>query len=241
MEERLQKFLARAGVSSRRHAEQLITDGRVKVNGHVVTELGTKVDPVNDVVEVDNKRILPKEEKLYIILNKPSGFITSVTDPYGRPTVIELLGGIQDRVFPVGRLDLDTEGLLLLTNDGELAFRLTHPRYKVKKKYITEVMGHPPDDLLNNLRKGIMLEDGMTAPAEIKVLRETKSSTLLETTISEGKKRQIRRMFEAIGHSVIFLKRIAVDNIVLNKLPLGDFRHLTDKEIDMLYKSVRLK
>lgn len=233
--------MARSGVGSRRYCEELIKSGRVKVNGKVVTELGTKVDPAKDRVEVDDKAIQPKEERLYIMINKPSGFITSVTDKFGRPTVIDLLGGISDRVYPVGRLDIDTEGLLLLTNDGELAFRLTHPRYKVRKTYIAEVIGHPTDENLNRLRKGIMLDDGMTAPAEVKILKQIKNATFVEITIHEGRKRQIRRMFQAIGHRVIFLKRISIDKVSLNNLPLGDFRHLTEKEIDNLYRAVRLR
>ncbi|MCL6472068.1 MAG: rRNA pseudouridine synthase [Firmicutes bacterium] len=241
MEERLQKFMARSGVGSRRYCEELIKSGRVKVNGKVVTELGTKVDPAKDKVEVDDKAIHPKEERLYIMINKPSGFITSVTDKFGRPTVIDLLGGISDRVYPVGRLDIDTEGLLILTNDGELAFRLTHPRYKVRKTYVAEVIGHPTDENLDRLRKGIMLEDGMTAPAEVKILRQVKNATFVEITIHEGRKRQIKRMFQAIGHRVVFLKRISIDNVLLDNLPLGDFRHLTEKEIDNLYRAVRLR
>jgi len=241
MEERLQKFMARAGVGSRRYCEELIKEGRVKVNGRVVTELGTKVDPDNDVVEVDGNPVRPKQEKLYIIINKPSGFITSVRDQYGRPTVIDLLGDVSSRVYPVGRLDFNTEGLLLLTNDGELAFRLTHPRYRVKKTYVAEVEGHPVDTSLDKLRKGIMLEDGVTAPADVKILKQTRSSTLVEITIHEGRKRQVRRMFETIGHKVIRLKRTTIDGIGLDKLPPGDFRHLSNKEIEMLFKTVRLK
>lgn len=233
--------MARSGVGSRRYCEELIKSGRVKVNGKVVTELGTKVDPAKDKVEVDDKAIHPKEERLYIMINKPSGFITSVTDKFGRPTVIDLLGGISDRVYPVGRLDIDTEGLLILTNDGELAFRLTHPRYKVRKTYVAEVIGHPTDENLDRLRKGIMLEDGMTAPAEVKILRQVKNATFVEITIHEGRKRQIKRMFQAIGHRVVFLKRISIDNVLLDNLPLGDFRHLTEKEIDNLYRAVRLR
>lgn len=233
--------MARAGVGSRRHCEELIKEGRVKVNGKIVTELGTKIDLSKDTVEVDDKPLRPREERLYIALNKPAGFITSVTDKYGRPTVIDLLGGVSYRVFPVGRLDFDTEGLLLLTNDGELAFRLTHPRYKVKKEYIAEVEGHPSDRELVNLRKGIMLEDGMTAPAKIKVLRQTRSSAVIDVTIHEERKRQVRRMFQAIGYRVITLKRVAIDGLDLEDLPVGNFRHLTNKEVDMLYKSVRLR
>lgn len=241
MEERLQKYMARAGVGSRRHCEELIRQGKVKVNGKTVTELGTKVNADTDVVEVNNQRIQPVSGKFYLMLNKPSGFITSVTDNFGRPTVIDLLGGLRDRVYPVGRLDFNTEGLLLITNDGELAFRLTHPRYKVKKIYVAEVMGHPVDEVLDNLQKGVMLEDGLTAPATIKVIKETDTTTFVEIAIHEGRKRQIRRMFDQFDHTVIFLKRTAIDGISLNNLPLGDFRHLTEKEIDSLFRAVRLK
>ncbi|MEW5707153.1 MAG: pseudouridine synthase [Actinomycetota bacterium] len=239
--ERLHKFMARSGVGSRRYCEELIRQGRVKVNGQVVTELGIKINPSIDIVEVDGKIVRPKEEKIYLMLNKPAGFITSVTDMYGRPTVIDLLGGLSLRVYPVGRLDFNTEGLLLLTNDGELAFRLTHPRYKVKKKYIAEITGYLTDESLQELRKGVMLEDGMTAPADVNILREKEFSSIVEITIHEGRKRQIRRMFQAVGHTVTFLKRIAVDGIFLGNLPLGDFRHLTSEEVDSLYKSVHLK
>ena len=241
MEERLQKFMARAGAGSRRQCEKYITDGRVKVNGEVVTELGTKVNPVIDRVELDNRLLSIKETRIYLALNKPPGFLTSVTDNFGRPTVIDLLGGISDRIFPVGRLDLDTEGLLLLTNDGELAFRLTHPRYKVKKRYITEVEGHPADSDLAMLRQGIMLEDGITAPAEVTILNRTQHTSIVEITIHEGRKRQIRRMFQTVGHDVVMLKRIAIDNIILGNIPIGDSRHLTEMEIDKLYRAVRLK
>ncbi|MBS3908248.1 MAG: rRNA pseudouridine synthase [Actinobacteria bacterium] len=241
MEERLQKFMARAGAGSRRQCEKYITDGRVKVNGEVVAELGTKVNPTTDRVELDDKLLRLKEAHIYLALNKPPGFLTSVTDNFGRPTVIDLLGGISDRVFPVGRLDLDTEGLLLLTNDGELAFRLTHPRYKVKKRYITEVEGHPADSDLAMLRQGIMLEDGITAPAEVTILNRTKATSIVEITIHEGRKRQIRRMFQTVGHDVVMLKRIAIDNIILGDIPIGDCRHLTEAEIDKLYREVRLK
>ena len=241
MEERLQKFMARAGAGSRRQCEKYIADGRVKVNGEVVTELGTKINPVVDRVELDDRLLSIKETRIYLALNKPPGFLTSVTDSFGRPTVIDLLGGISDRIFPVGRLDLDTEGLLLLTNDGELAFRLTHPRYKVKKRYITEVEGHPADSDLAMLRQGIMLEDGITAPAEATILNRTQHTSIVEITIHEGRKRQIRRMFQTLGHDVVMLKRIAIDSIILGDIPIGNCRNLTEMEIDKLYRAVRLK
>jgi 23S rRNA pseudouridine2605 synthase len=241
MEERLQKYLAKSGVGSRRACEELIKQGKIKVNGIVVTELGTKVDPKKDKVEVDGKLVKPQPDKFYLMLNKPSGFITSVTDNYGRPTVIDLLGGLKDRVYPIGRLDYTTEGLLLITNDGELAFRLTHPRYKVKKKYVAEVMGHPSEDVLNNLRKGVMLEDGLTAPSEVEVMKNTAATTFVEITIHEGRKRQIKRMFEEFDHPVVYLKRVSIDKVSLGKLALGDYRHLTKKELDSLRTAVRLK
>ncbi|MDP2211419.1 MAG: pseudouridine synthase [Candidatus Aquicultor sp.] len=241
MEERLQKFMARAGAGSRRQCEKYITDGRVRVNGQVVTELGTKVNPAIDRIELDDRVLSIKETRIYLALNKPPGFLTSVTDNFGRPTVIDLLGGISDRIFPVGRLDLDTEGLLLLTNDGELAFRLTHPRYKVKKRYVTEVEGHPADGDLAMLRQGIMLEDGITAPAEVTILNRTQHTSIVEITIHEGRKRQIRRMFQTVGYEVVMLKRIAIDSINLGDIPIGNCRHLTEMEIDKLYRAVRLK
>ncbi len=244
--ERLHKFLARCGVASRREAESLILQGRVTVNGQVVQELGTKIEPGRDRVEVDGIPVKP-QPFTYIALNKPRGFVTTMEDKEGRPTVMDLLKGLKIRVYPVGRLDMDSEGLLLLTNDGELAFRLMHPRYHVEKRYLVRVKGTPPEKKLEKLRRGIRLEDekrkGLfrkTAPARIKVIRSKGKETELEVVLKEGRKRQIRRMFQAIGHPVVSLVRVAVGNITLEGLPKGKYRHLTPREVAELRKRAGL-
>ena len=194
-EERLQKYLASAGVASRRASEKLILEGKVAVNGKVVTELGTKVIPGKDKVTVDGKPVRTEEQLVYYLMNKPAGYLTTVKDTHDRPTVMDLLAGIPYRVFPVGRLDFETEGLLLLTNDGEFAYRMTHPKFKIKKTYLATVQGELTKERLQMLREGVELEDGKTAPAEVKVVRQEKHRTVVEITIHEGKNRQVRRMF----------------------------------------------
>jgi len=233
--ERLQKILAQAGVASRRKCEELILAGAVEVNGEKVTTLGTKVDPSTDVIAVNGKKIRG-ENKVYLMLNKPKGVITSAKDPQGRKVVSDFLPGIKERVYPVGRLDYDTEGLLLLTNDGEFANLLTHPSNHVPKTYLATVKGVPHGSALEQLQKGIQLEDGMTAPAEVEyddVRIESKESTI-RITIHEGRNRQVRRMFEAIGHKVIKLKRVRFGEMGLDQLPRGKFRHLEPNEIKAL-------
>jgi len=237
--ERLHKFLARCGVCSRRKAEELILEGKVKVNKNVVKKLGVKIDPDKDIVEVEGRIIRPSDF-VYIMLNKPAGYITSLKDEWGRPTVLELIKGIKQRVFPVGRLDLDSEGLLLLTNDGELAFRLTHPRYHVKKRYVVRAKGILTSKDLRSLKEGVELEDGKALPAEVRVLKLEKETTLLEISLKEGRKRQIKRMFKAVGHPVLYLKRIAFGPLTLGDLPKGTFRMLTSEEVKMLYEIVGL-
>ena len=241
MEERIQKILSKAGIASRRKAEQLILEGRVFVNGKVAT-LGMKADMEKDYIKVDGKLVLKPEPKTYIALNKPKGFLTTLEDPEGRPTIRELLRGIRYRVYPVGRLDFYSEGLLILTNDGELAYRLIHPSYKVPKTYLVKVKGIIDEKDLNKLRQGIMLEDGMTAPAQIKRIRmpKTEKNSWLEITIHEGKKRQIRRMFERVRHPVLKLKRVRIDGIKLGNLPPGQWRYLDKEEIQKLKKSVKI-
>lgn len=234
--ERLQKYLAHAGIGSRRSCEELIVQGKVKVNGQVITTLGTKIDPHKDIVQINGKRVQKKDKKVYILLNKPAGYVTTSKDPQGRPTVLDLIKERDTRIYPVGRLDFETEGLLLLTNDGELAYRLTHPKYRVKKVYHVLVKGVPKEKSLQQLRKGILLEDGMTQPAEVKVLKSENNSTLLELTIHEGKKRQVRRMCEAINHPVINLKRIKIGFLTLGSLPKGKYRELSVHEIRQLKK-----
>ena len=244
--ERLHKFLARCGVASRREAESLILQGRVTVNGQVIQELGTKIEPGKDRIEVDGIPVKP-QPYIYIALNKPKGVVTTVEDREGRPTVMDLLKGFKTRVYPVGRLDMESEGLLLLTNDGELAFRLMHPRYHVEKRYLVKVRGTPTEKKLDKLRKGIRLEDekrkGLyrkTAPARIKVIKSRGKETELEVILREGRKRQIRRMFQAIGHPVVSLVRVAVGNITLEGLPKGKYRHLTPQEVAELKRRVGL-
>lgn len=227
--------MAQAGVASRRKCEELILQGKVQVNGETVTELGTKADPDEDIITVNGKPI-SNEKKIYLILNKPKGVITSASDPEGRKIVSDYLKGVKERVYPIGRLDYDTEGLLLLTNDGEFANLLSHPKYHVPKTYLATVKGVPHGTELDKLRAGIMLEDGMTSPAEVEykdVDPEGKQS-VISITIHEGRNRQVRRMFEAISHPVLRLKRIAFGDLLLQNLKRGVYRHLTPDEINRL-------
>jgi 23S rRNA pseudouridine2605 synthase len=233
--ERLQKVLAQAGVASRRKCEELILSGAVEVNGEQVLTLGTKVDPAADEIKVNGKKIR-SESKVYVMLNKPKGVITSANDPQGRKVVSDFLPGIKQRIYPVGRLDYDTEGLLLLTNDGEFANMLTHPKHHVPKTYLATVNGIPHGDKLEKLQRGIELEDGLTAPAEIEYhdVDMEKNTATIWITIHEGRNRQVRRMFEAIGHKVVKLKRVRFGELALEGLPRGKFRHLSEKEIKEL-------
>ncbi|MBG9797480.1 pseudouridine synthase [Brevibacillus laterosporus] len=245
MEERLQKVLAQAGVASRRSCEELIKQGRVKVNGQVVTELGTKVNASVDQILVDNKSIA-QEEHVYVLLNKPTGVITSMSDPEGRKTVRDLIKKIPQRVYPVGRLDFDTSGLLIMTNDGELANRLAHPSFEMDKVYRAWVKGMPTTESVLQLAKGIKLEDGMTSPGKARILERNakKNRTLIELTIHEGRNRQVRRMCQAIGHPVITLQRIQVSFLTLGNLDLGTYRFLQKGEVERLrseLKKVRKK
>jgi 23S rRNA pseudouridine2605 synthase len=237
---RLQKYLANAGVCSRREAEALIRSGRVSIDGEIVTELGSKVDPYTNVIRVDKTRILRKRPPIYLLLNKPKGVLTTVRDPYGRTTVMDLLGRVPGRVYPVGRLDRDSEGLLLLTNDGALAHRLLHPSHKVTKTYHVTVRGIPSKAVLDLLRGGIEIEGRMTLPCEMHVLDVTERSTVLEIVLKEGRKRQIRLMFNAVDHQVIRLIRIKMGPIRLGKLEPGKYRILTDSEVESLKKAVGL-
>lgn len=227
--ERLQKVMAHAGVASRRKSEDIITQGRVKVNGEVVTELGTRVEP-DDLIEVDGKAI-SQEKKVYILLNKPAGYITTVDDPRGRKTVLDLIDGVRQRIYPAGRLDYDTSGLLLLTNDGELTYTLTHPSHMIEKTYRVEVKAHPGPEKLGRLEKGIELEDGLTAPAVVEKISRKKNSTIFNLTIHEGRNRQVRRMCEHIGYPVIKLKRIKIGFLKINGLSEGEWRFLNEREV----------
>lgn len=237
--ERLQKVLAHAGVASRRHCEELIVQGKVQVNGQVVRELGTRVDPGQDRIVV-NGRPIRLEQHVYLMLNKPTGVITSVSDPRGRRVVTDLLKGLKERVYPVGRLDFNTSGLLLLTNDGELANKLAHPSYEIDKVYRAWVRGVPSPDKLAKLAKGIMLEDGMTAPGEARMVKKSTGNekALLEIMIHEGRNRQVRRMCAAIGHPVLELERIRLGFLTLEGLSQGQFRPLTSDEVERLKKGL---
>lgn len=240
MEERLQKFLARAGVASRRNAEKLILEGKVRVNGIVVKELGTKIDPVKDKVFYEGKRLRPEERKVYYILNKPKGYISSVKDENGRKTVVDILSDVPERIFPIGRLDYNTEGLILLTNDGDFMNKLLHPKYEIEKTYVAKIDGIITMDDLHKLANGVKLEDGKTAPADVyldSIDKPTKSSRV-EITIHEGRNRQVRRMFKALGYEVKALKRIAFAGLTLNRLKRGEYRSLTERELVKLRKLI---
>ncbi len=240
MQERLQKFIARAGVASRREVERFITEGRVAVNGCIITKLGTKVDPVRDVIKFDGILVRSSPKKLYVVLNKPVGYVSTLKDPQGRPVIMELLNRITVRVYPVGRLDYDAEGLMLLTNDGELAHRLQHPRYGISRTYEVKIKDIPTDDELSRVRKGIKLEDGVTLPAKVTFLRRTMKNCWLKMTLSEGRNRQVKRMFAAIGHPVMKIKRVKFGVIGLGNLMKGQYRHLTEDEVKDLYDLVSL-
>ncbi|MFZ5907622.1 MAG: pseudouridine synthase [Nitrospirota bacterium] len=235
MEKRLQKILAEMGIASRRKAEELILEGRVTVNGQIAT-LGTKADAAKDHIKLDGKLLIRPEPTVYLIFHKPKGVVTTLHDPEGRPTVKDFLKKIKYRVFPVGRLDYDSEGLLLLTNDGDFAHLLLHPSKKVYKTYLVKVKGEPDEAKMQKLRKGIRLKEGITAPARIKKLRETENNTWFEMTIHEGKKRQIRRMFLEIKHPVLKLKRTKIGGLSLGDLGAGEYRFLTAGEIEKVKK-----
>ena len=235
MLERLQKVLAKAGVASRRRAEELIRQGKVRVDGKVVTEMGTKVDPKTQDIECEGIPLASQEEKVYILLNKPSGYLSTVDDPQGRPIVTDLLNNIKERVYPVGRLDLDTEGALLLTNDGELAQKILHPSHEVNKTYVAKVKGLPGKKKLAALSICIELEGMKTWPASIEVLKTKAQSATIQITIHEGRKRQVRKMFEAIGHPVLELKRIAYGQLELGELGPGKYRLLTPGDIKFIF------
>jgi 23S rRNA pseudouridine2605 synthase len=238
----LQKILAQAGYGSRRACEQLILQGRVRINGQVVTQLGVQADPQCDVIEVDGKRVQLSEEHTYILLHKPAGVVTTRRDAHAARTVMDLLQGVSAAVFPLGRLDADTLGALLLTDDGDLAYRLTLPRYGVPKTYLVEVRGEVGEEALRRLREGVLLEDGMTAPAQVQKVRYLagRGTTLLRLTIHEGRKRQVKRMCMAVGHPVVRLHRERFGHLTLHQLPVGAWRYLTDEEIVALRRAVGL-
>lgn len=230
---RLQKYLADAGVSSRRKCEQLILQGRVQVNGKTVTEPGTKVEG-SEEIRVDGRIIRPGHKKVYILLNKPKGYISSVKDQFSRKTVIDLVSGISERIYPVGRLDYDTSGLIILTNDGEFANMLMHPRNEVEKVYRAEIKGMLSEDDIERLENGLDIGWHVTAPACVRIIDKSAERSVVEITIHEGKNRQVRKMFDAVGHPVLRLKRTAIGGITAGNLAEGKWRHLSKAEIDML-------
>src|SRR6476646_9657033 len=236
--ERLQKILSQAGVASRRASEQLMLEGRVTVNGATIRELGTKADPASDDIRVDGRRITLPERHRYLLLNKPRGYVTTRSDPQRRPTVIDLLTGVREYVYPVGRLDFDTEGLLILTNDGDLAARLTHPRHGVARVYEAQVLGVPDAHDLDRLSRGVTVEGQRMRAADVHLLPvRGDRHAVLKITLREGRNRQIRTMLEAIGHPVDHLKRIAIGPIRDHGLRLGRWRDLTESEVAALKKA----
>lgn len=235
MEARLQKIISQAGLASRRAAEAMILEGRVQVDGVTVRELGGKYDPAQVEIKVDGKAISAAEAHVYYLLNKPKGYVSTASDERGRRTVLDLLPEVKERIYPIGRLDMNTEGLLLLTNDGELMNGLLHPRYEVQKTYVARIAKGLAEEELRALQEGVRLEDGMTAPARARVLDEEPGRTRVEITIHEGRNRQVRRMFQAVGHEVLALKRTAFAGLTLQGVRRGEHRALTDEEVKMLY------
>lgn len=236
MLERLQKILSQAGVASRREAETMITAGRVAVNGTVVTELGSKADSEKDRIALDGRPLRVQQKKIYIVLYKPAGYMTTLKDPKGRPIVTDLLKGAKERVYPVGRLDYNTEGLLLLTNDGEWANTLAHPSHEVEKEYLVRVQGRVGGEQVKHLATGVSLDDRVTAPALVKIASESENNCWLSITIHEGRYRQVRRMCEAVGLSVVRLKRVRYGFLELGKLKPGEYRTLTQEEVERLQR-----
>ncbi len=237
---RLNKYLAQSGVASRREADRLIQEGRVSVNGEAVCDLGIKIDDEKDQIKVNGRKIRLARKHVYLMLHKPPGLLVTMKDPFNRPTVVDLIPEAGTRIFPVGRLDFSSEGLLLLTSDGELAHRLMHPRYQIEKVYLTAVRGIPAEKSLEKMKKGVYLDGKKTAPAKVSVLDRNDKKSLLKIAIHEGRKREVRRMCQTLGHSVVSLKRIQFGRLTLGRLKRGEYRHLSQYEIDFLKKSVGL-
>ena len=236
MEEiRLQKYIAECGIASRRKAEELILDGKIIVNGIIVTELGTKINPSKDIVEYNNKVIEPEQRNVYILLNKPIGYVTTVKDQFNRPSVLDLVK-VKERIVPVGRLDFYTSGALILSNDGDFVYKITHPKHEVNKTYNVTVKGIINDDEIEALRSGVKIDNYITKPAKVKILKTDKDKNIsrIQITIHEGKNRQIRKMCEAIGKKVLALHRSKIGNIDVKDLKIGEWRYLTDAEISDL-------
>lgn len=234
MKERLQKIIARSGIASRRGAEKMIREGRVSVNQHTVIELGTKADERKDEIRIDGKLIATDALHIYLMLHKPGGFVTTLKDPQGRPIVTDLIKGIPERLFPVGRLDYESEGLLLLTNDGEFAYRVQHPKFEISKTYMVKIKGALSREEMEILKEGVQLQDGFVRPLGISTVKKNKKSSWIEITISEGKNRVVRRFFESIERPVTRLVRIAISDVKLGTLRPGEFRYLREKEIKRL-------
>ncbi|MDH3359320.1 MAG: rRNA pseudouridine synthase [Desulfobulbaceae bacterium] len=235
MEERLQKIIARAGFSSRRGAEELIRQGKVAIDGKVVTEMGLQVDPALHRIECNGSLVTQEEKKVYILLNKPTGYLSTLSDPQGRPIVTDLIDGVPARVFPVGRLDFDTEGALILSNDGEFSQQVLHPSFEINKTYVAVVSGNPDRKKIAALENGIELEGRRTWPARIKVISASSRQSTLKIVIHEGRKRQVRKMFAAVGHRVLALERVAYGGLELGDLPRGRYRFLSRKDLDLIF------
>lgn len=235
---RLQKYLAECGVASRREAEKLILAGRVRVNG-VVAAIGQQIDADSDKIEVDGAAVA-QQRLVYIVLNKPRDVVTTAKDTHGRKTVLDLVGGAGARVFPVGRLDMDVEGALLLTNDGELAHRLMHPKFEVEKTYLAWVSGRMTQEAAAELASGVELEDGPTAPAKVVMMRQGQEATLIRLTLHEGRKREVKRMCEAVGHPVKTLRRVEFGGIDVSGMREGEWRHLSREEVESLRRHAGL-
>ena len=232
---RLQKYIAECGIASRRKAEELILEGKIRVNGIIITELGTKINPSKDIVEYNNKVIEPEQRNVYILLNKPIGYVTTVKDQFNRPSVLDLVK-VKERIVPVGRLDFYTSGALILSNDGDFVDKITHPKHEVNKTYNVTVKGIINEDEIEDLRSGVKIDDYITKPAKVKILRidKYKNISRIQITIHEGKNRQIRKMCEAIGKKVLALHRSKIGNIDVKDLKIGEWRYLTDAEISDL-------
>lgn len=235
---RLQKYLAECGIASRRKAEEYIQEGKVQVNGKAVTELGAKINPEKDIVYFNNKKVAKQNENIYILLNKPIGYVTTTKDQFNRETVLDLIRGINKRIVPVGRLDMYTSGALILTNDGDFTYKVTHPSHEITKTYIATLKGIITNEEIEELRSGVEIEDYLTRPAKVKILKtdSEKNISRIEITIHEGKNRQVRKMCEAIGRNVMALHRSKIGNITVKDLKIGEWRYLNQNEIKNILK-----
>ena len=238
MEERLQKYLAECGVASRRKCEELILQGKVKVNNQIVTELGVKVNPEKDIVKFEDKEVKPTSKMVYILLNKPIGYVTTADDQFGRDTVLDLVK-VKERIVPVGRLDMYTSGALILTNDGDFVYKVTHPKHEIEKTYTVTVKGIIKNEEVEQLRKGVKIDDYITKPAKVKILKTDieKNISRLEIVIHEGKNRQVRKMCESVGRKVLALHRSKIGKIGVKDIELGKWRYLKDREIQELLRN----